>query len=343
MPVTRNDVARAAGVSPGVVSYVLNSGPRPVSDEARKRVLDAVDALGYKRDGLARSLKTGRTDTLGVILPDASNPFFAELARSIEDSAYRIGKCVLVCNSADEIDRERVYLNALVERRVDGIILVSTSGEEDLSGVLGVGIPLVTMDRHRELEGVSTVRFDNRHAGRAATRHALEHGHTDVLMIGGPGDISLAAERVAGYQDAIEDAGLTPRLTAGTPFTFGGGYAAASNSVTRPAVSAIVCSSDAQAIGASAALRDAGLRIPEDVAIISIDGTMLTAYTEPPLTSVRQPIEEMAELAVQAVLAKDEASHRRLVGELVLRRSCGCHEDLNLFMGKRPADGKGCR
>jgi LacI family transcriptional regulator len=328
MPVTRNDVARAAGVSPGVVSYVLNSGPRPVSAATRQRVLDAVVALGYKRDGLARSLKTGRSDTLGVILPDASNPFFAELARSIEDCAYRAGKSVLVCNSADDVGRERSYLKTLVERRVDGIILVSASGEEDLSDVLDLGIPIVTMDRYRAESAVSTVRFDNRHAGYMAARHLLGHGHSTIAMVSGPRFAPVSEERVSGYEEAMAQFDRAPFTVHDVPFTFAGGFDAAHRLVSNDSrVTAVLCSSDVQAIGASAALRERGLRVPAEMALVSIDGTSLGAFAAPPLSSVRQPIDRMAHLAVQAVLHGGTETHRTLKGRLILRQSCGCPGD----------------
>jgi LacI family transcriptional regulator len=326
MAVTRNDVAKAAGVSPGVVSYVLNSGPRPVSPAARQRVLDAVQALGYKPDGLARSLRTGQTNTLGLILPDTSNPFFAELARSIEDNAYAAGKSVLVCNSADDTARERAYLSTLLEKRVDGIILVSTSGEEDLTDVLNQGIPIVTMDRYRAHTPVSTVRFDNRHAGYTATRHLITHGHTRISFIAGPGSAPVSDERLDGYEQAMAAAPAKTSVMHGASFTFLGGYEAIRALLDQNGQpSGVVCSSDVQAVGAAAALSENGLRIPEDIALISIDGTSLAAYTHPPLTSVAQPIPRMARLAVESVLRRGSETHTTLEGKLLLRRSCGCH------------------
>jgi LacI family transcriptional regulator len=325
MPVTRNDVAKAAGVSPGVVSYVLNSGPRPVSAGTRQRVLNAVEALGYKRDGLARSLKTGRTDTLGVIVPDASNPFFAELARAIEGRAYSAGKSVLVCNSADDTDRERSYLSTLVEKRVDGIILVSASGEEDLEDVLSRGIPIVAMDRYRARAGVSTVRFDNRHAGYTAMRHLMEHGHSHVALITGPGSVPVSDERLRGFKEALGGEPGHLATIQGAPFTFAGGYEAIQALLGHSSLpSGIICSSDVQAVGAAAALIEHGLRIPDDVALVSIDGTSLSAFTNPALTAMRQPIAQMARLAIESVLLNGPESHTTLKGELIIRHSCGC-------------------
>ncbi|MEZ2391773.1 LacI family DNA-binding transcriptional regulator [bacterium RCC_150] len=325
MIVTRNDVAKAAGVSPGVVSYVLNSGPRPVAPATRQRVLDAVSALGYLPDGLARSLRTGQSDTLGVILPDAANPFFAELARSIEDAAYSSGKSVFVCNSADDLARERKYLGTLVEKRVDGIILVSTSGEEDLNDVLSVRIPIVAMDRYRLQASISTVRFDNSHAGDLATTHLVEHGHSQIHMIGGPISAAVSDERIVGYRRAMRRSGLQPLDVCSAPFTFEAGYKAATTLLDREgSTTAIVCSSDVQAIGAAAALHEHGALTPADIALTSIDGTSIGRFMRPDLTTIKQPTTRMAKLAVEAVLRPETETHHVLMGRLVVGRSCGC-------------------
>ena len=171
MAVTRNDVARRARVSPGVVSYVLNDGPRPVAKETRKRVLDAVKELGYRPDGLARSLRIGRTRTLGLVLPDASNPFFAELARAIENAAYARGHAVMVCNSADDSTREHTYIQSLADRRIDGLILISATSSQDLSDVTGISIPVVALDRSPDESPISTIRSDNEHGAYLGATH----------------------------------------------------------------------------------------------------------------------------------------------------------------------------
>ncbi|WP_426007313.1 LacI family DNA-binding transcriptional regulator [Paenarthrobacter sp. NyZ202] len=325
LPVTRNDVAAAAGVSPSVVSYVLNGGPRPVSVAARQRVLDAVSLLGYRPNGLARSLKTGQTNTLGLILPDASNPFFAELARGIEDRAYEAGKSVLVCNSADDTVRERFYLETLVEKRVDGIILVSASWDEDLSDVLSRKVPVVTMDRYRAESQVSTVLFDNEHAGYEVTRHLLGHGHRRLALISGPRTAPVSSERLEGCRQAMGPGAEALLVVHDTAFSLAGGYRAAESLLSgTDTPTAIVCSSDVQAIGASAALRNHGMRIPEDVALGSIDGTALAEYSSPSLTAVAQPIARMADLAVQSVLGREAKAHHTLKGMLLIGKSCGC-------------------
>jgi len=202
MAVTRNDVARRARVSPGVVSYVLNDGPRPVAKETRKRVLDAVKELGYRPDGLARSLRIGRTRTLGLVLPDASNPFFAELARAIENAAYARGHAVMVCNSADDSTREHTYIQSLADRRIDGLILISATSSQDLSDVTGISIPVVALDRSPDESPISTIRSDNEHGAYLGATHLIGHGHRRIAFVGGT-DLGVTDARRRGWRRAL--------------------------------------------------------------------------------------------------------------------------------------------
>lgn len=202
MAVTRNDVARRARVSPGVVSYVLNDGPRPVAKETRKRVLDAVKELGYRPDGLARSLRIGRTRTLGLVLPDASNPFFAELARAIENAAYARGHAVMVCNSADDSTREHTYIQSLADRRIDGLILISATSSQDLSDVTGISIPVVALDRSPDESPISTIRSDNEHGAYLGATHLIGHGHRRIAFVGGT-DLGVTDALRRGWRRAL--------------------------------------------------------------------------------------------------------------------------------------------
>ncbi|WP_162564405.1 MULTISPECIES: LacI family DNA-binding transcriptional regulator [Microbacterium] len=327
MAVTRNDVARSAGVSPAVVSYVLNDGPRPVSDAARRRVLEAVKLLGYRPDGLARSLRMGRTKTVGLVVPDASNPFFAELARSIEDAAYARGYAVMVCNSADDVERERTYIASLAERRIDGLILVSATKEHDLSDLTDLAIPVVALDRSPDEAPVSTIRADNERGAHAGTAHLIAHGHRAIAFVGGP-DTGVSDAREDGWRRALCEADLDDSGADRASFSFEGGYAAARSIVARPQrPTAVLVSSDIQALGLLRGLDRAGLRVPDDIAVVAIDGTTAGEFAVPPLSTVAQPISAMGEQAVNHLIDNpSEVIHRALENALVLRRSCGCEE-----------------
>lgn len=326
--VTRNDVARAAGVSAAVVSYVLNNGPRPVSDALRRRVLQAVESLGYRPDGLARSLRMGRTNTIGLVVPDASNPFFAELARSIEDAAYARGYAVMVCNSADEVERERRYIASLAERRIDGLILVSATAEQDLSDLTDLSIPVVALDRSPDEAPISTIRADNERGAYVGTRHLIEHRHRVIAFVGGP-DAGVSDARRDGWRRALDEAGLDTSLAERAAFSFAGGFAAAlAIAAQRPAPTAVLVSSDIQALGLLRGLDRERLAVPTDVALVAIDGTTAGAFAVPPLSSIAQPIAAMGTEAVTHLIDNpDQVIHRALENALIVRRSCGCDQE----------------
>jgi LacI family transcriptional regulator len=324
MAVTRNDVARAAGVSPALVSYVLNSGPRPVSEGARARVLAAVKELGYRPDGLARSLRVGRTKTLGLVVPDASNPFFAELAKAIEDAAYTRGYAVMVCNSADDVTRERTYIASLAERRIDGLILVSATAEQDLTDLTDLAIPVVALDRSPDESPVSTIRSDNEDGAYQGTRHLLWHGYRDIAFVGGP-DAGVSDARRQGWLRAIEEAGADIGAECRAEFSFEGGRAAASALLADSRPRAVLVSSDIQAIGLISGLQRRGLAVADDVALVSIDGTTAGEYSVPRLTSIAQPVIRMGATAVSHLIDRSrEIIHLAFDNRLVVRTSCGC-------------------
>lgn len=323
---TRDDVARLAGVSPAVVSYVLNDGPKPVSAGKRERVEEAVAALGYRPDARARSLRLGRTHAIGLIVPDAANPFFAELAQAIERAAAPHGLAVLMGTTADDPAKEAKYLEDLAERRVDGLILISSRSDQDLSPATTLAVPVVVMDRTPDDLPISTIAFDNVGGAAIATRHLLEHGHRTVHFVAGPREVAVSGRRIDGWRAALEEAGLpTPRPTH-TPFTYEGGRTAARQLFARrhpPA--AVVVSSDVQAIGVVSASAELGLRIPDDLALVSVDGTRAAAFANPGITTLSQPIEQMATQAVTTILARGgDPVHVVICGALTIRRSCGC-------------------
>jgi LacI family transcriptional regulator len=335
---TRTDVARLAGTSTAVVSYVINNGPRRVSPERRDRVLAAMKQLGYQPNAIARSLSSTDTMTLGMIVPNISNGFFAELALAVEDAALRRGRLLFLGNSNESRARETAYLTSFVRQRVDGIVIVGVTRGSSLRSAVRAGTRVVVLDRELAGSGVRTVSIDHRHAAYEATAHLLSHGHRTVACLTGPADQVVAAERREGWADAIRRAGLDParQPTAHAPFSLEGGvqgfeelFGAADGPPT-----ALFAASDEQARGVLAAAGGRGLGIPADLAVASVDGTRGGEFGNPPLTSVQQPFAELAELAIGAVLVPAGGSDparaladpvHTLVGTtLRLRRSCGC-------------------
>ena len=318
-PVTRNDVAQYAGVSSAVVSYVVNEGPRPVAPETRQRVLEAIRVLGYRPNATARALRMGTTRTFGLITPDGGNPLFAELAKAIDKAASARGYVVLQTGADGDPATERSKVAELVARQVSGLVLVAPTEDPDLTEI---DIPVIAINR--VLPTVSSVRPQYRAGARAGVEHLIGHGHRRIgLVVGGGG---RRPERELGWRDALRQAGLEDGPIARTTFSRHGGYDAGRKllaATNRPA--AIFASSDLQAVGVLRAIHEAGLRVPDDIAIVSFDGTAETEYTWPPLTVVRQPLERMAQHAVAHLIDGPTAvAAKTFPAELILRRSCGC-------------------
>ena len=319
MAVTRNDVARAAGVSPAVVSYVLNDGPRPVSAASRAKVLEAIARLGYTPDGMARYMKTGKTKSVGLVLPDIALPYFAEFTKAMSAAAYAIDHQLLIANTDWQVVQEHRQIEALVQRRVDAMVLMSVDPLRDLAALAELDMPVVIVDR----PGVA-VRI-----GVEATEHLIAHGHRRVAIVMIDRDLVTSRRRMQGWTEAMERHGLpTEGLSFDAAPTRGGGHAAALemlSSDTPP--TAVFVESDAQAVGVLRAVADLRLEVPGDLAVFSSEGTELAQYSIPRLSTIRQPTAQIARESLELALAAEGPGLRRLTNEeyaLELRDSCGC-------------------
>lgn len=327
--VTRQDVARYAGVSNAVISYVINSGPRNVAPATREKVLEAIRVLDYRPNAAARALKLGSTELLGLVVPDATNPYFAELARAVEQAADEKGYALLLTSSALDTDRERKLLKKLISRQVDGLLLASMESNPDLSAVSAANIPVVLLDRSEASDGIVAVGVNYRAASRMGVQHLIGHGHTNIGLVVGNDNGPTAIAREQGWLDALHEARLSEGPIARAEFSRVGGLEAGKRLLNRDKPpTAVFVSSDMQAVGVLRALHEAGARIPEDVAVVSFDGTIETEFSWPPLTAVRQPTELMAGGAIKALV--DPASQRpgdflTFPTQLVTKTSCGCH------------------
>jgi LacI family transcriptional regulator len=326
-------VARLAGTSPAVVSYVLNGGPRPVATATRERVLAAVEQLGYRPNGIARSLRMNRTMTLGLVVPDTANPFFAELARAVEECAFAHDYRLLIGNSAEDDVRQTAYVRTFLERQVDGLFLVPAHGPLSCAAELArSNTPWVVLDRHvAGVSGVPAVRVDNRTGARDGTRHLLGHGHRQIGCIAGPADVSLSIDRVDGWRDAMTGAGLLPApgLLRQGPFGRRTGYLAASDLLAAGDITAIFVASDEQAFGVVRAIADAGAACPGDVAVVSFDGIAAAAYATPALSTMAQPFGEIATIGMDLLrqrIVGHTAGSEATILPVTLRTggSCGC-------------------
>ncbi|MCZ2404642.1 LacI family DNA-binding transcriptional regulator [Paenarthrobacter sp. Z7-10] len=326
--VTRTDVARYAGVSAAVVSYVVNSGPRNVAPATAARVLEAIRVLGYRPNAAARALKLGSSETFGLILPENSNPLFAQLAHSVEEAADRLGFALMMANSDGSLSKERRHLRNFLSRQVTAVLLASVASEPDLSDVISADIPVVLLNQGQAAPGFAAVGVDLRQGAQEAVKHLIWHGHRNIGLVIGTNGTQKADGRELGWLDALATEGLRAGPIARAPFTREGGYAAGKRLIAgneRP--TAVFASSDSQAAGLLRALHEGGIRIPEDIAIASFDGSPESEYTWPGLTTVAQPLAAMAAAAVEAVTGgghNDNPTLRIFPTELIVRRSCGC-------------------
>ncbi len=314
---TIQDVAARAGVSTATVSRIL-SGVSRSRPETRGRVLEAVKELGYRPSGIARSLKLRTTRTLGLIVTDIGNPYFPELVRAVEDATWTRGYALLLCNAAEDPDREAGYLELLAQRRVDGIIVASSRlGTRQAAWLEHPPVPVVLLNCEIDLPGVPAILSDNRAGGRLATEHLLSLGHRRIGHIAGPPELAATEPRSAGCREAFGVAGLDPdelRVAVGDGHIAGSERAMGELLAINPDLTAVTCYNDLSAIGAMRALRARGLAVPADVSVVGFDDLDLSAYIEPPLTTITQQKTRMALWAVER-LVRELDQTRRTGGE----------------------------
>lgn len=330
---TRKEVAVRARTSTAVVSYVINGGPRPVAPATRERVRAAIAELDYRPNGIARTLRAQRSLVLGLLVPDSSNPFFAQLTKSVEDVAFAEGFKLLVGSASNDPGRELSYLRSFGEQRIDGLLLMSVGGSaESLVELKSLDSRVVVIDRRLPGVEAATLVADHESGGYIAAAHLIDHGHRFIACIQGPSDIAPAAHRRHGWARALKEAGIEPRSNwcVRSRFDLRSGYQAALQLLGRKdKPSAIFASTDVQGIGVLRAAADLNLRVPQDLAVVSFDGIVASAFTVPALTTVAQPIDTLAHRAMELLikLVRDrgaQPSHQVLPVELVVRETCGC-------------------
>ncbi len=327
---TMKDVARLAGVSTSTVSHVINNN-RFVSEAVREKIEQAIRELNYAPSALARSLKINQTHTIGMLLTASSNPFYAEVVRGVENSCYERGYSLILCNTAGDEERMNRSLETLLQKRVDGLLLMCTESHLPSAEILNryPSIPVVMMD-WAPFEGRSDIIQDNALlGGEMATQHLIDRGYTRIACISGPLDKTPARLRLEGYQKAIANSGLAipPGYVVNGDFEFHGGYHAMNQLLSlSPLPQAVFTGNDAMALGVYHALYQAGLRIPQDIAVMGYDDIELARYMTPPLSTIHQPKDALGELAIDTLihrLADPDASQQTLVltPELIERGS----------------------
>ncbi|HWE09976.1 MAG TPA: LacI family DNA-binding transcriptional regulator [Solirubrobacteraceae bacterium] len=318
-------MAQRAGVSPATVSRVLN-GSATVGEAKRQLVLAAIEELGYRPNRLASNLRRRQAEMIGVVVSDIENPHFTQMVRAVEDAAYLRGYRVLLCNTDEDPAKQRDYLRVLTAERVAGVILSPTDSDAfEIADLLDHGVSVVAFDRSVPDRRADVVVVHNVAGARRGAEHLLECGHVHVGFVGGLAGVQTADERLDGYREAVTAAGLEAMVADGGFRAEGARHAAAA--LVDAGATALLVANNLMTIGALQAIRERGLRIPDDVAIVSFDDPPWAELTDPPLTTLAQPVRQMAGAAVELLLDRisdGRTRRRRRVFELELRHRGSC-------------------
>lgn len=330
MRVTIKDIARLANVSTTTVSRVINNKDEGVGSETRKKIQDIIKELNYKPSSLARGLVTKRTKSIGLVLPDITNPFFPDLARGVEDYSVNKGYNAFLCNSDNNAEKEKRYINALMEKHVDGLIITSTHNleEEHILELMENKIPIVILDRRFKSKDLHGVYTDNFSGAYEAVKYLIQNGHKSIGCITGPLDTSISRERLEGYKKALTDNGIEydDRLIVQSDFKIDGGMNASQELLKNKEITAVFACNDLMAYGVYKTAKKLKLSVPDDISIIGFDDISLSQIVTPTLTTVSQPIYEMGYEAAKMLISliedkKLKRKIKKLSTNLVVRES----------------------
>ncbi len=331
---TIHDVAKRAGVAAISVSRVINHSGY-VSPEMRERVEKAIEELGYVPNTLARSLRSRKTQMLALMVTDITNPFFTTVARGVEDTANEAGYTVIFCNTDESQAKEEQYLNVLLQKQVDGFLIVPTQSQPNaIRQIQKHGTPVVTLDRRVPDVEVDSVRCDSVDGAYRLTRYLLSLGHKQIAMLSGAVGVSTADDRVKGYCQALAEAqvSLDPRYIFRGDFTQESGYAMTLQALHLPLrPTALIAANNFITIGALKALQETQLDVPEDIALVGFDDLPLAMVTFPFFTVIAQPAYEMGRKATECLLqrlknpqaAEEPYQEIILPTQLIIRQSSG--------------------
>lgn len=331
MKATIYDVAREAGVSIAAVSQVMN-GKGKISEERRAEIMKVMEKLNYQPSVIASALIGKKTYTLGLLVPDISNPFFAEIARAVEDQGHNLGYSLVICSTDNKDERVERYLSLLQQKSVDGIIIGTGMDNKDMfTPLVERSIPVVMIAREMPDFAVHTVVVDDFVGGTLAAKHLLELGHTRMAILAEHAKVTSSRERVKGFVSTLAegDVQLPEARVRHCSYTVEDGKREAIALLEKPASerpTAVFCCNDMLAIGALQAAKQLKLRVPEDISVIGFDNTILASVTDPPLTTIAQPIEPMGKQVVDLLISelkKKSSAKQRVVmrPELIIRQS----------------------
>lgn len=329
-----SDVAKHANVSTATVSRVFSNAPY-VSDALRQRVLEAARELDYRPSRVAQSLSKQRSSIIGLIISDIENPFFTSLVRAVEDEAYRETHTVFLCNSDEDVQKEKMYIDLLLSEQVAGAVICPTQEQDNpAKRLLDAGIPVVSVDRRMFDLAVDTVVIDNVGAARELVEHLIGHGHHQIGTVLAPKRITTGRERLEGYEAALEAHGITidkNLIRTGIPNEQEGYRMTQDLLDLADPPTALMAGNNMLTLGLIRAVRERSLRIPEDMAVVAFDDMSWSTIIDPPLTVVRQPTYEMGRTAIELLMKRAEDPRRSarsviLKPPVCIRASCGEHD-----------------
>jgi len=334
MPPKLEDIARATGFSIATISRVLNNSDYPVKPSVREKILETSQAMGYRPNQSARSLRTDRTDTIGILVDDLLSPFTPPVVRGIQDYLKKYNFLSLIVNSDWDPEQERAGIETLVSRPVDGIIFVEYSHLATSEALAQSNKPAMFVHRLFGTPIKNSVVPDETYGASLAVGHLIDLGHRAIGYINGPADWHNSKERLLGYTDTLAKHGIQPMVEWIQPgdWEVEGGYQAARSLLDAPIrPTAIFAANDLMALGAIYAIQDAGLRVPQDIAVVGYDNRDFTAIVRPQITTVVMPVYEMGWIAAEMLLKQiadgpEQHDEIKVQGELVVRDTCGADE-----------------
>ena len=322
---TIKDIANLAGVSIATVSKVINGKDQNISDKTRNKVLEIVEREGYIPNGVAKSLKIRRTKTIGLIMPDVTNPFFADLARGAEDAAQKKGYSLILCNTDNKMKKEEKYLSVLKEKMVDGIIM--TSSENNLTSQFKrPRVPMVLVDRDISADkNIGRITVDSEKASYDATAYLIGQGCRNIGFISSRKTNRPSVDRLRGYKRALKENGLQleEHKIFLDSYSVESGVKGALTLLLAGHIDGICCGNDLIAMGAMKALQEKGIRIPHDIKIIGFDDIYIAQYMNPPLTTIKQPIYELGQEAVRmlvSIIEKKDIKLKKILNHELIKR-----------------------
>lgn len=328
-------IAKAAGVSTATVSRVLN-GSDKVREETAKRVMEIVEEMDYRLDHVARRMKVKASDSLviGLIITDIGNPFFSNVAKGVEDIAFKNKHVLMICNTNESPEKEKFFLNSLLSEKVSGVIIVPTIGtgnDSFIKNLVADGFPMVTVDRRIKNLNVDSVSINNEAGGYQATQRLIQNGHSRIGIICGIRGLSNTEERLEGYRKALKEAGIPlsdELITFGNYLESGGREAMIRLMALEDSPTAVFSTNNLMTLGCIKELYKRNITIPDEMALVGFDDSTWAEALIPPLTTVKQPGYELgvnaAELLIKRLNNKDTSKMNIVLNsELVVRESCG--------------------